>query len=78
MEQGISLAAATRSAREPGARRTGEPERCAYKLLLVALLICSSRADDVDEDHHPIMMACDVDIGVVSVRYGWFVGSRWE
>lgn len=78
MEHGISLAATSRFARKPGIRRTGGLERCSYKLLLVALLICSSRADDADEDHHPIMMACELEIGVVSLRYGWFVGPRWE
>lgn len=50
-----------------GPEEAGEAERCAYKLLLVALLICSSRADDADEDHHPIMMACDVEVGVGSL-----------
>lgn len=56
-----------------GTRRTGAPGRCAYKLLLVALLTCSSRADDAEEDHHPIMMAYGVQVGVVMLRYGWFV-----
>lgn len=56
----------------------GGPERCAYKLLLVALLTCSSRADDAEDDHHPIMMACEVEFGVVSLRYGWSVGRRRE
>lgn len=28
----------------------------AYRLLLVALEICSSRADPAEDDHHPIML----------------------
>lgn len=28
----------------------------AYRLLLVALEICSSKADPADEDHHPIIL----------------------
>jgi len=76
VEDGISLAAATGDAREPGARRTGAPGRYAYKLLLVALLTCSSRADDAEEDHHPIMMASGVEVGVLWLRYGWFALAR--
>lgn len=53
------------ASRGPG--EAGKPGRYSYKLLLVALLICSSRADDADEDHHPIMMACDVEVGAGSL-----------
>lgn len=37
-------------------RGQGLGHNAAYRLLLVALEICSSRADPADDDHHPIML----------------------
>lgn len=45
----------------------------------MALLTCSSKADDAEEDHHPIMLAYDGDVRLVSVRcMACFGGSRYE
>lgn len=56
------------------------PGRYAYRLLLVALLTCSSRADDAEDDHHPIMMACGVEVCLCDFDVVWPVRSspRWE